>query len=147
MKKVDIYTDGACSNNPGPGGFAAVLFYKDKMREISGYEAQTTNNRMELRAVIEGLRALKEECGVNIYSDSAYVVNAVENGWLDSWRKNGYKTAQKKDVSNSDLWELLYKLLKKHKAKFSKVKGHSDNEYNNRCDFLAREQIKVNAGI
>jgi len=142
LKKVDIYTDGACSNNPGAGGWAAVLFYKGKQKEISGGEEETTNNRMELMGVIKGLEALSEKCEVTIYSDSAYTVNAFCKNWLNIWIKNGFKTSQKKDVANKDLWLRLYELTKKQNVNFVKVKGHSDNEYNNLCDELARAEIK-----
>jgi ribonuclease HI len=143
LKKVEIYTDGACSNNPGAGGWAAILFYKDTKKEISGGEIETTNNRMELMAVIMGLETLKERCDVTIYSDSAYTVNAFSQNWLNIWISNGFKTAQKKDVANKDLWERLKCLTKKHNVNFVKVKGHSDNEFNNRCDELARAEIKT----
>lgn len=143
MKKtVEIYTDGACSGNPGPGGWAAVLLYGDKKKEIFGGEAHTTNQRMEMKAAVEALRALKYPCRVNLYSDSAYLVNAFNQGWLKKWQSNGWKTMQKKPVENQDLWEELLTLSKKHQVKFIKVKGHSDNLYNNRCDELARKEIK-----
>jgi len=141
LKKVEIYTDGACSNNPGVGGWAAVLFFKGTQKEISGGETLTTNNRMELMAVIMGLETLKEQCEVTIFSDSAYTVNAFSEKWINSWIINGFKTSQKKDVANRDLWERLYLLTKKHIVSFVKVKGHSDNEFNNRCDELARNEI------
>ena len=142
MKKiVEIYTDGACSGNPGPGGWAAVLMYGDKKKEISGGESQTTNQRMEMKAAVEALKALKYSCEVSLYSDSAYLVNAFNQGWLDRWQRNGWKTSQKKPVENKDLWEELLKLTEKHRVKFVKVKGHSDNQYNNRCDELARTEI------
>lgn len=142
MKKiVEIYTDGACSGNPGPGGWAAVLMYGDKKKEISGGESQTTNQRMEMKAAVEALKALKYPCQVSLYSDSAYLVNAFNQGWLDRWQKNGWKTSQKKPVENKDLWEELLTLTEKHRVKFVKVKGHADNVYNNRCDELARAEI------
>ena len=137
MKKVIIYTDGACSGNPGKGGYAAILKYKQIEKEICGAEDETTNNRMELMAVIKGLEALKEPCEAEIYSDSQYVVSAMNEGWLDGWRKNGWKTAGKKAVKNPDLWQRLSELMEIHKVSFVKVKGHADNEYNNRCDELA----------
>ena len=143
MDKVIIYTDGACSGNPGPGGWAAVLIYGNKEREMSGAKNDTTNNIMEMTAVIQALKALKHPCEVELYSDSAYVVNAFEQGWLDNWIKNGWKTADKKPVKNDDLWKELYKLTEIHKVTFNKVKGHSDVEYNNRCDELAREAIST----
>lgn len=141
LKKVDIYTDGACSGNPGAGGWAAILMYKGAEREIFGGEAQTTNNRMELRAVIEGLSALKERCKVSIYSDSAYVVSAFTNDWITAWQNNGWRTSGKDEVKNRDLWQQLLSLAQKHVVSFVKVKGHSDNAYNNRCDALARAEI------
>jgi len=142
MKKVKIYTDGACSGNPGPGGWGAILFYEENKKEIFGNKKDTTNNIMELTAVIEALKLLKVECEVELYSDSAYVVNAFEQGWIYNWRKNNWKTSGKDDVKNRQLWEELYSLTQKHKVKFIKVKGHSDNEFNNRCDYLATNAIK-----
>lgn len=142
MEKVEIYTDGACSGNPGPGGWGAVLLYKENKREISGGEKQTTNNIMEITAVIEALKSLKFPCEVKLYSDSAYVVNCFKQGWIYNWRKNNWKTASKEPVKNKELWEDLYELTQKHKVEFIKVKGHSDNELNNRCDELARNEIK-----
>ena len=137
MENVTIYTDGACSGNPGPGGWGAILMYKDVKKEISGGLKNTTNNIMELTAVIEALKLLKYPCKVSVYSDSAYVVNAFNQGWIYNWRKNNWKTANKEPVKNKELWEKLYELTQKHKVEFIKVKGHSDNEYNNRCDELA----------
>lgn len=142
MEKVVIYTDGACSGNPGPGGWGTILMYKENKKEIAGAKKDTTNNVMELTAVIEGLRLLKYPCEVDLYSDSAYVVNAFQQGWLDNWVKNNWKTAGKDPVKNQELWQELYELTKIHKVKFHKVKGHSDNEYNNRCDELARKAIE-----
>ena len=142
MKQVELYTDGACSGNPGAGGYGAILIYKGIEREISGGEKETTNNRMEIFAVIAGLECLKEKCKVNIYSDSAYTVNAFLEGWLDGWVKNGWKKADGKAVLNIDLWKRLYDLTSYHQVTFIKVKGHADNEYNNRCDELARTAIK-----
>lgn len=141
-KKVTIYTDGACSGNPGPGGYAAILMYEGNIKEISGAEKETTNNKMELSAVIRGLDLLKEACDVEIYSDSTYVVDSVEKGWLFSWIKNNWVKSDKKPVKNIELWKELLKHLNYHKIKFIKVKGHSDNEYNNRCDKLAVEAYK-----
>lgn len=141
MEKVTIYTDGACSGNPGPGGWGAILMYKDIKKEISGGEKSTTNNIMELTAVIEGLKMLKFPCEVDLYSDSAYVVNAFIQKWVDNWIKNNWKTSDKKDVKNKELWQELIDLTKVHNVTFHKVKGHADNEYNNRCDELARSQI------
>lgn len=142
MKKITIYTDGACSGNPGPGGWGAVLIYEENKKEISGANPDTTNNIMEITAVLEALKMLKEECQVEVYSDSAYVVNAFNQGWIYNWKKNNWKTASKEPVKNKELWEELYSLTKKHKVTFIKVKGHSDNELNNRCDFLATNAIK-----
>lgn len=137
-KKVTIYTDGACSGNPGKGGWGAILIYGDVVKELSGGEDNTTNNRMELKAVIEALKALKSPCDVEIYSDSAYVVNAFTQKWIDNWIKNNWKTADKKSVKNVDLWQELLVLIKTHNVTFKKVKGHSDNELNERCDKLAK---------
>ena len=141
MEKVVIYTDGACSGNPGPGGWGSILMYKGNKKEISGGKKDTTNNVMELTAVIEGLKLLKYPCEVELYSDSAYVVNAFAQGWIDNWVKNNWKTAGKDPVKNQELWQELYALTKTHKVSFNKVKGHSNNEFNNRCDELARNAI------
>ena len=142
MKTVDIYTDGACSGNPGAGGYCTILMYNSREKIISGSEENTTNNRMELLAVIRGLEALKEACIVNLYSDSSYVINAFNEKWIDSWVANNWKTAGKKAVKNVDLWQTLLELINQHKVNFIKVKGHSDNEYNNRCDKIAVEEYK-----
>lgn len=142
MKQIQIYTDGSCSYNPGPGGWGAILIYKNVEKVISGGEANTTNNRMELLAVINALKILKERCEVTLYSDSAYVVNAVLNDRLFQWFQAGWKTNDKKPVKNQELWEELLKMLSFHSVTFVKVKGHADNEYNNRCDKLARNEIK-----
>lgn len=142
MKDVVIYTDGACSGNPGPGGWGAVLFYGDHRKEISGGEKLTTNNRMEVAAVIEALGRLKEPCSVKVYSDSAYLVNCFQQGWIKNWQKNGWKNSKKQPVENQDLWKRLLQLMETHKVEYIKVKGHSDNEWNNRCDELARTAIK-----
>lgn len=142
-REITLYTDGACSGNPGVGGWAAVLIYKQHRKEISGAEAETTNNRMELRAIIEGLKAIKDSSAiVNVYSDSAYSVNAINEGWIYGWAINGWRTSGKDDVKNVDLWKELLALMKKHDVTFIKVKGHADNELNNRCDTLARGAIK-----
>lgn len=141
LKKIEIWTDGACSNNPGPGGWAAILRYGRHEKVISGGESNTTNNVMELTAVIMGLSALKEKCDVTLYSDSAYVINAINEGWLINWQKSGFKTADKKPVKNRELWETLSDLLIKQNVSFVKVKGHSQNENNNRCDEIARGEI------
>lgn len=137
MKKVDIYTDGACRNNPGRGGWGAILVYKGREKELSGGEALTTNNRMELSAVIAALSALTESCEVKLTTDSQYVVNAIEKGWLDSWQRNGWKKSDKSPVQNVDLWEKLILLLDTHKVSFVWVRGHNGHPYNERCDTLA----------
>ncbi len=137
MKQVTIYTDGACSGNPGPGGWGAVLIYKGAEKELSGGEGQTTNNRMELTAVISALRALKEPCQVELYSDSKYVIDALQKGWAWGWRKKGWIKSDKKPALNPDLWETLLNLTAKHEMSYHWVKGHADNKYNERCDRLA----------
>lgn len=142
LKKVEIWTDGACSSNPGPGGWASILNYKGIEKVISGGNKETTNNVMELTAVIEGLKILKEPCEVTLYSDSNYVVKAIEENWLVTWKKNGFKTANKKPVKNQQLWEELDLLLMTHSVKFIHVKGHADNENNNKCDKIAREEAQ-----
>ena len=134
MKKVTIYTDGACRGNPGPGGYGVILEYGAARREISGGEPLTTNNRMELRAAIEGLSALREPCEVTLYSDSRYLVDAVTLGWAESWRKTAWKNGKAK---NPDLWERIYELTSIHKVKFVWIKGHNGHPYNERCDTLA----------
>lgn len=144
LKKVTIYTDGACSGNPGPGGYGAILIYNGKEKEISGGEENTTNNKMEMMGVIKALELLKEKCDVDVYSDSAYVVNSINNKWVYSWKKNNWIKSDKSKAKNIDLWERLIELISFHNVKFIKVKGHADNEYNNRCDKLAvtaRENI------
>lgn len=147
ISEVTIYTDGACSGNPGPGGWAAILMAGGAKKEMSGGERDTTNNRMELMAVIEGLKVLKRPCKVDIYSDSAYVVNAFEQNWIGKWVKNGWKNSAKAEVANSDLWKELIDLTSMHNVTFHKVKGHADNEFNNRCDELAvREWKKISEG-
>lgn len=142
MEKVTIYTDGACSGNPGPGGWGAILMYGNSKKEISGGQKNTTNNVMELTAALQALKLLKYPCEVELYSDSAYLVNGFSNGWIYNWKKNNWKTASKEPVKNKEIWEEIYNLTKVHKVKFIKVKGHSDNVYNNRCDELARNAIK-----
>jgi ribonuclease HI len=137
MKDVIIYTDGACSGNPGPGGWGAILIYKNTYKEISGGKKETTNNEMELTAVVESLSLLKETCNVTLYSDSSYVVNAVNKKWLTNWKNNGWINSKKKTLPNLALWKKLDSLLELHQVTFVWVKGHSDNEYNNRCDNLA----------
>lgn len=142
MEKVTIYTDGACSGNPGPGGWGAILMYQGNSKEISGGCKDTTNNIMELTAVIKALKMLKYSCEVDLYSDSAYVVNAFKQKWIENWKKNNWKTASKEPVKNKELWQELDNLTQTHKVTFHKVKGHSDNEFNNRCDELARGEIE-----
>ena len=144
MKLVEIYTDGAGSGNPGPGGWGAILRYGAHEKELSGGETMTTNNRMELTAVIAALEALKESCAVELWSDSKYVVDALSLGWAEKWRANGWKKPDKKTALNPDLWEKLLTLAAEHEMHYHWVKGHADNEYNNRCDALAvaaRERI------
>ena len=136
MKEIVIYTDGACSGNPGPGGWGAILEYKGTRKELSGGEAQTTNNRMELLAVISALSALKEPCAVTLYTDSQYFSNAVNQGWLEGWKKKGWRRKEG-ELKNPDLWQRVDELLKTHSVKVVWVKGHAENEGNNRCDELA----------
>lgn len=137
MKTVDIYTDGACKGNPGAGGWSAILVFGGKEKELFGGEAVTTNNRMELTAAIEGLKALKEPCKVKLYSDSQYLVNAINKGWLENWKKKGWRKADKSAVLNDDLWKTLDGLLSTHEVEFIWVRGHDGHEYNERCDELA----------
>ena len=139
MKKVEIYTDGACRGNPGKGGWGAILVYYGVEKELSGGEAETTNNRMELSAVIAALSALKEPCEVRLTTDSQYVVNAIEKGWLDSWQKNGWRKSDKSTVLNVDLWQKLVVQLEKHAVSFVWVRGHNGHPYNERCDKLATD--------
>jgi len=141
LRKVTIYTDGACSGNPGPGGWGAILMYQDVKKEISGGEKDTTNNKMELLAAIEALSLLKEPCEVELYSDSAYLINCFQNGWLESWKKKNWMNSKREKVKNIDLWMQLDELSKVHKITWIKVKGHADNVYNNRCDELARMEV------
>ena len=140
MKRVTIYTDGACSGNPGPGGWAAILEFRGTEKVLSGGEAQTTNNRMELTAAITALEALKEPCAVELYSDSKYLIDAMTKGWAVSWRKNGWRKADKKPALNTDLWEKMLTLCETHAVCFHWVKGHEENEKNNRCDRLAVQE-------
>ncbi|NLG57817.1 MAG: ribonuclease HI [Clostridiales bacterium] len=147
-RTVDVYTDGACSGNPGPGGWAAILKYGQHAKEISGGMSHTTNNRMELFAVISALGALKEPCRVRVHSDSTYVVNAFNKDWISGWQKNGWKTSDKKPVENQDLWRLLLIAMRKHEVSFHKVPGHADHPENNRCDELAKMEVqKVMASL
>ena len=137
MKEVIIYTDGACSGNPGPGGWGAILRYGEKTKELSGGEKNTTNNRMELMGVISALQALNQPCRVQLYTDSQYVVNAMEKGWAVSWRAKGWRRSNKEPALNPDLWQQLLDLCEQHEVTFHWVKGHAENKYNNRCDELA----------
>ena len=145
-KTVKLYTDGSCSGNPGPGGWGAILIYKGVEKELSGGEENTTNNRMELTGLIKGLEALKVPCIVEVYTDSKYIVDAIQKGWLSKWRENNWQRTKKESVANVDLWECVLKLLEGHEAEFIWVKGHDTNEYNNRCDRLATDQTKKFAG-
>lgn len=142
MKTVDIYTDGACSGNPGPGGYGVVLLYKGARREASGGYKHTTNNRMEILAAIKALELLNEPCRVNLYSDSRYLVDAIEKGWAKKWRSNSWMRNKKEAALNPDLWERLLKLLEKHEVSFIWVRGHAANIENERCDELARKSIQ-----
>ena len=144
MKEIVVYTDGACSGNPGPGGWGAVLIYGTHQKELSGFAEQTTNNRMELTAAIEALRVIKESCKIQLHSDSAYLCRAFNENWLNSWQKNGWKTSGKKAVENQDLWQELLKLSNLHQISWIKVKGHANDTFNNRCDELARSAIQKN---
>ena len=142
MEEITIYTDGACSGNPGPGGWGAILMMGDVRKEISGGSENTTNNIMELSAVIEALKLLKRPCKVNVFSDSAYVVNAFNQKWIYGWIKKNWITAGGDSVKNKELWQELYSLTKVHDVTFNKVKGHADNEFNNRCDEMAVAESK-----
>lgn len=137
MKKVTIYTDGACRNNPGPGGWGVILTYGNAKKELSGGEKETTNNRMELTAAIRALSALRESCEVLLYSDSKYLVDSINLGWAEKWRANNWKKGKNEEAKNPDLWEELLTLIKKHKVTFEWVKGHNGHEFNERCDALA----------
>ena len=142
MKEVELYTDGSCSGNPGPGGWGAILCFRGLEKELSGGERETTNNRMELSAAIRGLEALKEPCRVALYTDSQYIANAINQHWLVNWKKRGWKKADKSPVLNRELWEALDAQLSRHDVTFHWVKGHADNAYNNRCDALAVAQTR-----
>jgi len=146
MKEITIYTDGACSGNPGPGGWGAILSYRGTEKELSGGEDETTNNRMELTAVIEAVACLKEPCHIDLYSDSSYVINALEKGWVYGWKKKGWIKSDKKPALNVDLWERLLELLRPHEITYHWVKGHAENEKNNRCDALAVAQSRLHGG-
>ncbi len=145
MKTVTVYTDGACSGNPGPGGWGAVLVYNGKEKELSGGERSTTNNRMELMAAISALEALKEPCRVELYSDSKYLVDAIEKKWLDNWIKRGWKKADKSPVLNPDLWQRLLEASRPHQVVYHWVKGHAGHAYNERCDRLAVAQTEAHS--
>ncbi len=144
LTDVTIYTDGACSGNPGPGGWAAILMAHGVEKEMSGFERETTNNRMELIAALKALQALNRPCRVNLYSDSAYLVSAFNENWIVNWQKNGWKNAAKIPVANQDLWKALWKEHERHEITWHKVKGHADNEFNNRCDKMAVNEILNN---
>ncbi|MBE6759406.1 MAG: ribonuclease HI [Ruminococcaceae bacterium] len=146
MRKVDIYTDGACSGNPGPGGWGAVLVYGQHEKELSGGDRNTTNNRMELTAVIEALRILKEPCAVTLTTDSRYVVDGITKGWARSWKRNGWVKSDKKPALNPELWDALLGLLDVHQVEFVWVKGHAGHPYNERCDRLAVAQTEQHKG-
>jgi ribonuclease HI len=145
LKTITIYTDGACSGNPGPGGWAAVLMFGDILKEIAGGERHTTNNRMEMMGVISALESLTERCHARVHSDSAYVINCFKQGWYVNWERNGWRNSQKQPVENRDLWERLLAITRKHEVEFIKVKGHSTDKWNNRCDELARAEAKRNS--
>ena len=147
MKEIVLYTDGSCSKNPGPGGWGAILQYKQHKLELSGGAVSTTNNQMELTGVIEGLKALTEPCKVELYTDSQYIVNAINKGWLNNWQKNGWKKADKSPVLNKELWLEIIELFNKHDVTVHWAKGHAENEYNNRCDQLAVAQTKKYADL
>jgi ribonuclease HI len=142
MKTVTVYTDGACSGNPGPGGWCAILEYAGTEKELAGGAGQTTNNRMELTAVLEALKALKEPCRVELYSDSKYVVDALQKGWAASWQRNGWRKADKKPALNADLWEETLRQIARHELRYHWVRGHAETEKNNRCDRRAVEESK-----
>ncbi|MDA1332887.1 MAG: ribonuclease HI [Bacteroidetes bacterium] len=142
-KHITLYTDGACSGNPGPGGWAGLLMYNGRERVVTGAEKLTTNNRMELAAVVESIRVLKEPGVIAVHTDSAYIANAFNEGWIENWLRRGWMTAGKKPVKNQDLWKDLLSLMKQHEVTFVKVKGHADNEWNNRVDRLAVEALKI----
>ena len=143
MKDVTIYTDGACSGNPGPGGWGSIVFYKETKKELSGYSEKTTNNIMELTAALEALELLKEKCNIKLYTDSQYVKNGITN-WIFNWQKNGWKNSKKEPIKNSDIWKKLLTQSRFHKIEWIWVKGHSNNKYNEECDKLATNQIKIN---
>ncbi len=143
MKEVTIYTDGACSGNPGPGGWGAIIFYKDTKKELSGYSEKTTNNIMELTAALKALELLKEKCDIKLYTDSQYVKNGITN-WIFNWQRNGWKNSKKEAVKNTEIWKELLIQSRFHTIEWIWVKGHSNNKYNEECDVLATNQIKIN---
>lgn len=143
MKQVFLYTDGACSGNPGPGGWCAILLYQEKEKVLRGGEYHTTNNRMELTAVIRGLRALNQPCEVALYSDSRYVIDGLEKGWASSWRKRGWKKSDGNPALNAELWQELLELVEKHRVSYHWVKGHADHPMNLRCDAIAVEEVQL----
>lgn len=145
MKNITIYTDGACSGNPGKGGWACVLQHNDYSKEYSGYCPNTTNNQMELTAVIKALKSVKYPCNIQLYSDSAYVINAFNMGWIDKWIEKNWVGTKGEQVKNIELWQELLSLSKQHNITWIKVKGHADNQFNNRCDFLATQEIAKHA--
>ena len=145
MKQIEMYTDGACSGNPGPGGYAAILRFGEHEKEVTGGESYTTNNRMELMAAIAGLETLKQPCAVNLYSDSKYLVDAINKGWAVGWKKRGWIKSDKQPALNADLWETILRLCGVHQVVFHWVKGHAENPLNNRCDALARSEIELRA--
>lgn len=145
MKKIEMFTDGACSGNPGPGGWGTILRYKGVEKELCGGEHETTNNRMEMTAVISGLKALNEPCEVDIFTDSKYVCDSVQKGWVYSWKKNNWRKADRKPALNVDLWEEMLLLLEKHKVTFHWLKGHDGHPENERCDAMAVSQSRENA--
>lgn len=140
MKHIDIYTDGSCRCNPGPGGWGAILVYKGVEKELSGGEKETTNNRMELTAVIKALQALKESCEITLTSDSKYVIDAIVNGWAQGWRNNNWRKADRSQALNPDLWEILLDEIQKHEIAYVWVKGHAGHPYNERCDKMAQSE-------
>lgn len=140
-KQVDIFTDGACSGNPGPGGWAAILRYKDKEKELSGYSPLTTNNRMEMTAVVEALQSLKEPCRVSVYTDSRYLRDGI-SGWIAKWKRNGWRTSGKEPVKNKDLWVALDEATQRHEVEWNWIRGHEGHPENERCDRMAREAIR-----
>ena len=146
MRRVEVFTDGACSGNPGPGGWGSILRYKTVEKELSGYAPQTTNNRMELTAVVEALKALRESCEVVLYTDSRYLKDGITS-WIKGWKRNGWKTASKEPVKNKDLWEALDEATQRHKIEWNWIKGHAGHAENERCDQLARDAIRRGAGI